>query len=52
VDQRRSEEAAQAIATCRAERAKRIAAGKPVAPTIDEYRERKRVAYTAMGDMR
>jgi hypothetical protein len=51
VDQRRSEEAAQAIATCRAERAKRIAAGKPVAPTIDEWREGRRAPFTVMGDL-
>jgi len=50
VDQRRTEEAAAAVALCRAERAKRIAEGKPVAPTIEEWRERRRVAYTAMGD--
>lgn len=51
VDQRRSEDAAALVALARAERAKRIAAGKPVAPTIDEWREGRRTMFTTMGDL-
>jgi hypothetical protein len=46
----RDDEAAPLVLLARAERAKRIAAGKFVAPTIDEYRERKYAAFPTMGD--
>jgi hypothetical protein len=51
VERLRSEESAKLIAVARAERAKRIAAGIPVAPTIDEWREGRRATFTVSGDL-
>jgi hypothetical protein len=50
VEQRRSERVAKLIADEQAERAKRIKAGKLVAPTLDEYRELKTRPFTSLGD--
>jgi hypothetical protein len=48
---RQSDAAAQLVALARLERAKRIAAGKQVAPTIAEWRERIAVTHPALGDL-
>jgi len=51
LDARRSEEAAALVALARAERAKRIAAGKVVAPSYEEWKEGCARTFTAMGDL-
>jgi hypothetical protein len=51
IEQQRSNESAELVLLARKERAKRIAAGKLVAPTIDEYREGRGAKYTSIGDL-
>jgi len=46
----RPDDAADAVALYRAEKARALAKGVAVAPTIDEYRERISVTHTAIGD--
>jgi hypothetical protein len=47
----RSDDAADAVALYRAEKARALAKGVVVAPTLDEWREGRRVEFTAMGDL-
>lgn len=50
-ERQRSEESAAAVELYRAERARAIKKGVPVAPTIDEYRDRVAIKATAIGDL-